>query len=95
MHEKYVGLKKSYSEQEMVGIKNVLPLFLCHKLCITGPGSGHFNWACAKSQTTDIAYRRLFRDHGNVAYGQIQIENYKVVFFGDLLVYEINSLYTF
>lgn len=27
MHEKYVGLKKSYSEQEMVGIKNVLPLF--------------------------------------------------------------------
>lgn len=30
MHEKYVGLKKSYSEQEMVGIKNVLPLF-----CVT------------------------------------------------------------
>lgn len=27
MHEKYVGLKKSYSEQEMVSIKNVLPLF--------------------------------------------------------------------
>ena len=30
MHEKYVGLKKSYSEQEMVGIKNALPLF-----CVT------------------------------------------------------------
>lgn len=27
MHEKYVALKKSYSEQEMVGIKNALLLF--------------------------------------------------------------------
>lgn len=48
-----------------------------------------------KPQTTDIPYRSLFRAHGNVAYGQIQIENYKVVFFGDLLVYKINSLNTF
>lgn len=34
MHEKYVGLKKSYSEQEMVGIKNVLPLF-CVNNCVS------------------------------------------------------------
>lgn len=79
----------------MVGIKNVLPLF-----CVNNCVSQGLDLVISTEHAPNLKkLTQLIADYSgltrNVAYGQIQIENYKVVFFGDLLVYKINSLYTF